>query len=153
MHLWQRENRCELAPSLFCPVHLHRTCTQRSGFKVECVVCLSRKIGFNGFWLCVHCSRKGQPRFLSWQPHAGYWLVAVGHSFTTSVVAKCSLVAVVIRDTCRCDVERMFQVSLLASDKPYVFVGAFDKLRKATINFVMYGRQHVKTRLPLDGFW
>jgi len=32
------------------------------------------------------------------------------------------------------------------------FLGAFGKLRKATINFVMSVRSHGTTRLPLDGF-
>jgi len=32
------------------------------------------------------------------------------------------------------------------------FLGAFAKLRKATINFVMSVRPHGTTRLPLDGF-
>ena len=32
------------------------------------------------------------------------------------------------------------------------FLGAFAKLRKATVSFVMYVRPHETTRLPLDGF-
>jgi hypothetical protein len=32
------------------------------------------------------------------------------------------------------------------------FLGAFSKLRKATISFVMSVRPHGTTRLPLDGF-
>jgi hypothetical protein len=33
------------------------------------------------------------------------------------------------------------------------FLGAFAKLRKATISFVMSVRAHGKTWLPVDGFW
>jgi len=32
------------------------------------------------------------------------------------------------------------------------FLGAFSKLRNATVGFVMSGRPHGTTRLPLDGF-
>ena len=33
------------------------------------------------------------------------------------------------------------------------FLGAFEKLRKATINFVVSVRPHGTTGLPLDGLW
>ena len=32
------------------------------------------------------------------------------------------------------------------------YVGAFAKLRKASVSFVMYFRPHSTTLLPLDGF-
>ena len=35
---------------------------------------------------------------------------------------------------------------------PFPVLGAFAKLRKATISFVMSVRPHGTTRLPLDGF-
>ena len=34
-----------------------------------------------------------------------------------------------------------------------IFLGAFAKLRKATVSFFMFVSPHETTRLPLDGFW